>query len=266
MLELPTRDGPRVDVAHFAHWRGFDTEGLPDGHVITGFMKHGWSWIIPLADRVSVGVVLNREHMREFGDNAEAQYLGAVADDAQLSRRTAGAKRLTEVATYNNYQKYSERGHGPNWVLLGDAFGFVDPMLSPGLFLAMHSGALLADGLAPMARKGVARNDSSSPVAARPYQKALARYSAQMTDWYARWQELIELFYSGRVLALREAGMDWLNAHPGRMSQRFSDHMEKQMACMAAGEATRSRYAWTLLRCGTRYGMRGKDPGKYEVR
>ncbi|MFW6060258.1 MAG: tryptophan 7-halogenase [Phycisphaeraceae bacterium] len=268
MLDLPTRDGPRNDIAHFAHWQNYDTTDLPEGHVITGLMKRGWSWNIPLPDRVSVGVVMNKQHMREFGDTPEQQYLGVVADDPQLSQRTANATRLTDIVTYNNYQKFSERGYGPNWVLLGDAFGFVDPMLSPGLFLAMHAAELLDEQLEPLLRKGRLHRDASlpSPVAARPFQKALERYSRRMVDWYARWSELIEMFYSGRVLALREAGMDWVNTYPNKWSKRFSDHMEKQMACMAAGAATRSRYAWMLLRCGTRYGMRGKKPDQYEVR
>lgn len=268
MLELPTRDGPRNDIAHFAHWRDFDTAGLPPGHVITGLMERGWSWTIPLADRVSVGVVLNKEHMCAFGDTPEQQYLGVVADDAELGWRTANASRLTGVVTYNNYQKFSERGYGPNWVLLGDAFGFVDPMLSPGLFLAMRAAELLDEQIGPaLGEQRAARSDAlPSPIAHRTFQKGLEQYSRAMMDWYARWSDLVEMFYSGRVLALREAGLDWVATYPNRFSRGFGAHMEKQMACMAAGQATRSRYAWSLLRCGTRYGMRGKDPAQYEVR
>jgi flavin-dependent dehydrogenase len=53
------------------------------------------------------------------------------------------------VATYANYQLISERGYGRGWVMAGDAFGFVDLMLSPGVFLALRSAELLADSLAP---------------------------------------------------------------------------------------------------------------------
>ncbi len=45
--------------------------------------------------------------------------------------------------TYTNYQLISQQGHGKGWIMLGDAFGFVDPMLSPGLFMALESASLL---------------------------------------------------------------------------------------------------------------------------
>ena len=63
---------------------------------------------------------------------------------------------MTGVATYANYQLISQRGFGPGWVMVGDAFGFVDPMLSPGVFLALRSAELVADALTPVLRRRAA--------------------------------------------------------------------------------------------------------------
>lgn len=265
MMDIPTEDGPRRDVAHFAHFQGFDLSGLPAGQVITGIMRKGWSWAIPLRDCVSVGMVMNHEDARAFGKTPEEQLAGAMAADPHLGPRSRDVRRVTDVMTYTNYQKIGARGHGANWVLLGDAFGFVDPLFSPGLFLAMRSAELLTDQIDSLPVHSLRQQGLVSPVAHPRFQQALSRYDAEMQDWFRAWMELIELIYSGKILALREAGMEWTMSYPGWLSNWISNHMECQMACMAAGEATRSRYAWSLLRFGTRYGMRGKDSGKYRI-
>ena len=266
MLDLPSRDGDRRDIAHFAHFKGIDRSGLIDGQVVTGLMKNGWSWIIPLPGRESLGVVLPASEMKKFGDTPEEQLLGVMNADEHLGPRSANAERVTEVVTYTNYQKITERGFGPNWVLMGDAFGFVDPMFSPGMFLAMHGGELLTDQLDRLSKKGVKRNGTlPSPIAAPAYQKALTKYGRHMDEWFAAWMELIDLIYEGKILALREAGLEWVEKHPNAFSRFVSDHMEKHMACMAAGGSTRSPYAWGLLRNAIKYGMRGKSPEKYRI-
>src|SRR5207245_1911006 len=73
----------------------------------------------------------------------------AIAVDSRLQAIAGGGRRVTSVATYSNYQLISERGAGRGWVMVGDAFGFVDPMLSPGVFLALRSAEGVADALAP---------------------------------------------------------------------------------------------------------------------
>ena len=69
----------------------------------------------------------------------------AIRQEPLLAEKAMRARRVTPVMTYTNYQLLSERGHGPGWVLLGDAFGFVDPMLSPGLFMSLEGARQLAD-------------------------------------------------------------------------------------------------------------------------
>src|SRR5690606_36624155 len=114
-----------------------------EGQVLTSIMAQGWSWCIPLRDRQSVGVVMNNESLKQFGSTPEEQLLNVMASNPTLADRTAGAKRITDVISYSNYQKITQHAFGPNWALLGDALGFVDPLFSPGLFMAMHTAYML---------------------------------------------------------------------------------------------------------------------------
>ncbi len=50
---------------------------------------------------------------------------------------------VTDVMTYTNYQLIGDQAHSKGWLMLGDAFGFVDPMLSPGLFMTMESAVVV---------------------------------------------------------------------------------------------------------------------------
>jgi flavin-dependent dehydrogenase len=145
-LEIPAEVGPRKDVAYFAHYEGF-AENEPRGQVIIGRLANGWCWRIPLPGRLSVGVVLNKDAAAQLGATPEERLEAAITRDPVLSAAGRNRRRLTDIFTYTNYQLVSTRGHGPGWAMSGDAFGFVDPMLSPGVFLALHSAELLSENL-----------------------------------------------------------------------------------------------------------------------
>jgi hypothetical protein len=97
---------------------------------------------------------------------------------------------VTSVATYSNYQLISERGRGPGWVMVGDAFGFIDPMLSPGVFLALRSAELLADALGPWLERRAVPSRAE-------LDGALASYSDQQSLMLTAWFELVAYLYEG---------------------------------------------------------------------
>ena len=76
--------------------------------------------------------MLGRDDAARLGASPAERLERAIATDPWLSTIGRDSKRVTSVATYANYQLISHRGLGPGWVMVGDAFGFVDPMLSPG--------------------------------------------------------------------------------------------------------------------------------------
>jgi flavin-dependent dehydrogenase len=222
-LEIPAEVGPRKDVAHFAHFEGFD-ECTPRGQVIIGRLAAGWCWRIPLPGRLSVGVVMNKDEAAKLGATPEERLEAAIDRDPRLSAAAKNRRRLTDVATYTNYQLVSARGHGPGWVMTGDAFGFVDPMLSPGMFLALHSAELASDNL-------------ENPAA----------YSQEMRKVIRAWMGLIEYFYDGRIFAMYQSGMIFERTFPGRVTQALHDFFNRRVARMASGATTTSRFGHGML-------------------
>jgi flavin-dependent dehydrogenase len=141
-----------------------------------------------------------------------------------LAAAGKGRRRLTEIATYTNYQLVSQRGHGPGWVMAGDAFGFVDPMLSPGVYLALHSAELLAEGL-----------------------DDLPAYSREMRRLIKAWMVLIEYFYNGRIFSIYHSGMAFERRFPGRITAALHRMCDREIASMASGLRTTSRFGHGML-------------------
>ncbi len=250
--------GPRKDVAHFAHFENFAWDDAP-GQVLIRRLDAGWSWCIPLQERLSIGIVLGRDDAARLGASPAERLERAIATDAWLSTIAAGSKRVTSVATYANYQLISQRGLGPGWVMLGDAFGFVDPMLSPGVYLALRSAELVADALAPFSKADQAPSPSELEAALRPY---AARQTAMLTAWL----DLVATFYDGRMAALFRAGRDWMAVGTNAWKNAAQNHIERHIALQASGMGTLRRYSRGLLRFMGRYGLRGVEPTEMAIR
>jgi flavin-dependent dehydrogenase len=258
ILGISARFGPRKDVAHFAHFENFRWEE-PPGQVLIARGAAGWSWCIPLKNRLSVGIVLGQDDAAALGRTPEERLQRAIANDAWLAGVVGEGKRVTGVATYANYQLISERGVGPGWVMAGDAFGFVDPMLSPGVFLALRSAEMIADALTPFIRRRVA--PSAAELAS-----ALGSYAAAHTAMLAAWSELVAYLYDGRLVALLKAGQDWLNGGSGVFKTAMQNHIERHVALQASGMATTGRYSRGLLRLLSRYGLRGIEAAPLAIK
>ena len=235
-LNIATRSGPRKDVAYFAHFEDCAQEG-PLGQVLIGRMKNGWCWRIPLPGRLSIGIVLSREAAAELGDSAEERLMGAIRSDPSLSAISVNAKRVTDVAVYSNYQLVSEQGHGPGWVMIGDAFGFVDPMLSPGMHLALSSAELLAKKL-----------------------DDLPGFSTSIQSQLGAWMELIEYYYDGTMFAMYHTGQDIIRRFDSPLTRIMNRHIETRIACMASGATTTSTYSRRLIKFMAKHGIWQIDP------
>ncbi len=259
LLDIPARLGPRDDVAHFAHYTGHDWNA-PPGQVIIGRVSGGWSWQIPLPDRLSVGVVLNRGIAAGLGATPEARLDAAIASAPDLARTLRAARRMGEVATYANYQLITSRGSGRGWVAVGDAFGFVDPMLSPGVSVALRSAEILADTLAPVL------DAAGREPADRAPEADLHGYTSKMTVLLDAWMELIEYLYDGRMLALVQSGLDMMGERRDRLALLVQNTVEKNVALLATGTAITSRYRRGFLRFLSRHGLRGVDPRAFAIR
>jgi len=259
-LGLEARRGQRHDVAYFAHYEGFEAESSRDGQVVLSVLEQGWSWRIPLPGRLSVGVVLDQEAARRHGAKPAERLEAIIESEPILRRAGAGRRRVSEVMAYGNYQLISERGHGPGWVAVGDAHGFVDPMLSPGLFMAMH-----------MAERLDRRVFREGPgVLERPERMArgFERVTAEMEDWHRAWAEIIEYFYDGRIFSLYEGGEKLRESSPKWAPVSVMErHLSRQITGLVSGVSTRSRYGRGLVGFTARHLMRDVEPPEhYAVR
>jgi len=111
--------------------------------------KKSWFWYIPLPDDVvSVGCTGSMHYI--FGKDRstpEETFNCEVERCPALRDRLEGSERTADFFTTKDFSYYSKRGAGPGWVLIGDAFGFIDPVYSSGVFLALKSGEFAADAL-----------------------------------------------------------------------------------------------------------------------
>ena len=143
--------------------------------------------------------------------------------------------------------------------MMGDAFGFIDPMLSPGVFLALRSAELLADVLKPW--RG--RRAIPSPT---ELDAALASYANRQRAELSAWFDLVAYLYDGRLAALIQAGRAWMPQHPGFLKRAMQQHIARHVGLLASGAATTSPYSRGLLRFLSRHGLRGVDPAALAIR
>jgi flavin-dependent dehydrogenase len=253
LLEIPATVGPRNDVAHFAHFTGYAWTAEP-GQVLIDRIDGGWSWRIPLKDRLSVGVVVNRDAATRLGGDPETRLDAAIAATEVLRSTLQGATRVTAVATYSNYQLISARGCGLGWTAVGDAFGFVDPMLSPGVMVSLRSAEMLRERLVPWRARPPAVDARALAAAIQPY---VDEYRALLESWMVP----IEHLYNGRMMALFQAGQEMMTARGGRfLTGTLQGHIEQNIAGLASGTWITSRYSLGLLRFLGRRGLRGVMP------
>ena len=232
-LKLPAQRGGRSDVAYFAHFENFAHDEVDPGQVIISVLGNGWSWRIPLPGRLSVGIVIDKNSAKKLGNTPAERLEAAIASEPLLRECGKNAKRVTDVMSYTNYQLISNQGHGKGWIMLGDAFGFVDPMLSPGLFMALESASQL---------------DSTVFSKIKPNSGDIENYCGELRKWHSSWQELIGYFYDGRILRMYEAGSQLAaNKGPFSPAKLMEKHMSRVIASMAAGVGTRSTYNRKLL-------------------
>ena len=141
-------------AAIWTYWKGAKRDaGRDEGATLVMQTKGkiGWFWFIPLQDDiVSVGVVAPFDYLFKGRDSKELEtiYFEEVDRCLGLQSRIAHAGRVAPFGAAKEYSYRSRQVAGDGWVLVGDAFGFLDPLYSSGILLALISGAQAADAIA----------------------------------------------------------------------------------------------------------------------
>src|SRR5262249_8049542 len=144
--------------AVWTYWQGaYRDSGRDEGAtlVIQTGNKQGWWWYIPLHDnRVSLGVVAPFDYLFKGRNNHEKTYEEELERSPAVKERLSKAKRVTGYFATRDYSYRSKQVSGDGWVLVGDAHGFLDPLYSSGVLLALRSGEMAADAVSEGLSKG----------------------------------------------------------------------------------------------------------------
>lgn len=148
------RKNPRhQSAAVFSHYTGVEARpgndaGNDAGNVTIIRHAHGWIWLIPLRDGVtSVGAVCSPDALRQRRGDSEGFLMRVLQSVPAAAERVRDAQRVARVHVTGNYAYECTRMSGPGWLLLGDAWAFVDPMFSSGVYLAMNSAERGAEAI-----------------------------------------------------------------------------------------------------------------------
>jgi flavin-dependent dehydrogenase len=175
--------------AVWTYWEGaYRDTGRDEGAtlVIQTPSKHGWFWYIPQHDNiVSVGVVAPFDYLFKGRGSHEEIYCEEVERCPAVRDRVANAKRVTGYFATKDYSYRSKEVAGRGWVLIGDAFGFLDPLYSSGVLLALRSGEMAADAIV----EGLKKNDVSAA--------QLGKWGPSFNQGVDRMRRLVCEYYEG---------------------------------------------------------------------
>ena len=148
-LQAKHRNKKHNSAALYAHFTGAQRDcGKSEGNVTIYWFDHGWFWFIPLADgTTSIGAVVWPYYMKRRRTSVREFFLATVALCPPLADRLRTATLVSEVEATGNYSYSCDHSHGANYLLVGDAYTFVDPVFSSGVMLAMNSAVAAADAI-----------------------------------------------------------------------------------------------------------------------
>ncbi|HEX4630336.1 MAG TPA: NAD(P)/FAD-dependent oxidoreductase [Chthoniobacterales bacterium] len=180
-------------VSIFAHYDGMIRAEGRDG-TLTRMVRaiDRWFWVIPLsATRTSVGVVLDGSVYKQSGLSAEEFLQQSIEEQPLLMQQMRDAERATPVRTAADFSYRSTQLTGDRWMLAGDAAGFIDPVFSSGVFLAVLGGEQVADVLHEVLDHPNKRRKLFTRYE-RNINKAMDVYLRFVDAWYSK--EFIEVF------------------------------------------------------------------------
>jgi flavin-dependent dehydrogenase len=203
---------PQLDrTALSTHWMGGNQlGGIAEGLLqilYLGGDKQGWTWVIPILEgRLSVGVVLNDSYIREqkkkllptHGKEWQVALYRQELMESPFLRNVLDGARIVQPLMFNGNFSYfidSDKKHGGNFALIGDASTFIDPIFASGVYLSMNSARMVADALHVRFTEGEEQGGA-----------AMDRAYAQINGAYKFVNKAIMYFYNPQAINLAQAG------------------------------------------------------------
>jgi flavin-dependent dehydrogenase len=146
-FDIKHRNPRHASAAIFGHFTGARRScGKAEGNIVLFWFEHGWYWFIPLADgTTSVGAVCRPHYFKSRTTDLRDFFMATIALCPPLAERLQDATLVSPVTGTGNYSYRSSRMMGKSYIMVGDAFAFIDPMFSTGVYVAMSSAFLGAE-------------------------------------------------------------------------------------------------------------------------
>ncbi|MBI1368543.1 MAG: FAD-dependent oxidoreductase [Planctomycetes bacterium] len=174
-------------IAIWSYYKGAKRdEGLDEGATTVAYVPHnGWFWYIPLPDDiVSVGVVAERDYLyRDSKGDPDAIFEREIAIQKWVGDHVAEGRKMAPCRVTGDYSYRSRHSSADGLLLVGDAFAFLDPVFSSGVFLALQSGVMAADAIDEALQSGDVRAERFVP------------YSRELCKGIEAMRRLVYAFY-----------------------------------------------------------------------
>lgn len=170
---------------YFENAKRNDEEGPDVTCILHTVGKKAWYWYIPLSDgTVSVGLVSNNDAILKGRGTPQETYFEEMENCAGVKNRLENASLVGDIKVAKEFSYRTKKHAGDGWVLIGDAYSFIDPVYSSGVFLALKSGEYAADAI----NKGLAENDVS--------EAQLGSWTEQYDEGVGLFRKLVNAFYT----------------------------------------------------------------------
>lgn len=181
------RNPKHASAAVFAHFRGVERRPDEDqGNISIYWFEHGWIWMIPLRDDImSIGAVCYPDYIKTRRESLDEFLWSTLHGLEDVRARMQDAEIATPAQATGNYSYLSERMQGPGFLMVGDAFAFIDPVFSSGVYLAMSS-----------AERGIEVADAWLAGNAKDYRRASNKYRRETSRGIATFSWFIYRFTS----------------------------------------------------------------------
>lgn len=181
------RDPELKKIALWTYYKGAKRDpGLDEGATTVAYLPNkGWFWYIPLSgDMVSVGIVAERDYLFNGSTQDHKEiFQREVLNNEWIKEHLAEAEQTGEYRITGEYSYRNRYCASEGLVLAGDALGFLDPVFSSGVFLALKSGVMLADEI----DLALSAGDLSA--------KSFDRYGKRMQSSIETMRKIVYAFY-----------------------------------------------------------------------
>ncbi len=190
-LKLIKRDLAQRHCALYSWFRDVEPS---DPNFNTDAVVHGldhhqsWGWQIPLRNGVSsVGIVAACHRFQHVAETRDDFFKQVIVQNPTFRRVMANAERLRPWRVVSDYSYHLQRLYGRGWILIGDASGFIDPIFSSGVDIAMYSAVFAYESILPLLLLGRWSETDE--------EYALAAYERRVRQGTAVWAQAVGLFY-----------------------------------------------------------------------